>query len=156
MKSDARFGNSKHFKKSCSRCGHGKAHHHLESGRTNGRKPMRAYARRTNRPRKFSKRKLSKSRTLEPPPPPPPPPPALPPVPPALPLLNVYYECGWSDSWQFRRCMHIHPTIREAVQCGMQYRPYSYVFAVENSVPRQLNDAEDEIVNHFRFGKDAE
>jgi hypothetical protein len=35
----------------------------------------------------------------------------------------------------------------------MEYRPYSYVFAVENSVPRQLNDAEDEIVDRLRFGK---
>ena len=51
--------------------------------------------------------------------------------------------------------MHIHPTIREAVQCGMEYRPYSYVFAVENGVPRQLTDAEDEIVNRLRFGKEG-
>jgi hypothetical protein len=108
---------------------------------------MKAYARRTNRPtRKFSKRKQSKYHTVEPPPPPPTPP-AQPPAPP---FPNVYYEAGWSDSWQFRRCMHIHPTIREAVQCGMEYRPYSYVFAVENSVPRQLNDEEDEIANRLR------
>jgi hypothetical protein len=35
----------------------------------------------------------------------------------------------------------------------MEYRPYSYVFAVENSVPRQLNDAEDEIADRLRYGK---
>jgi hypothetical protein len=28
-----------------------------------------------------------------------------------------------------------------------------YVFAVENGSPRELTDAEDEVVNEFRFGQ---
>ena len=103
---------------------------------------MRAYARRTNKPvKKVWKRK--KYRTVEPPPP----------APPAPPLPNIYYEVGWNDSWSFRRCLHEHKTIVEAAKCGMPQVCGWYVFAVENSVPRQLTDAEDEIVNRFRFGK---
>jgi hypothetical protein len=107
---------------------------------------MRAYARRTSKPaRKFSKRKLSKYRTVERPSPPP--------TPPAPPFPNVYYEAGWNDSWQFRRCLHEHRTLSEAARCAMPHGCGWYVFAVENSVPRQLNDAEDEIVSRLRFGK---
>src|SRR5215831_5491743 len=112
---------------------------------------MRAHARRTNKPaRKFSKRKLSKHRTVQPPPPPTPP--AQPPAPP---FPNIYYEAGWNDSWQFRRCLHEHRTLSEAARCARPHGCGWYVFAVENSLPRQLNDAEDEIVNCLRFGKDA-
>ena len=111
---------------------------------------MRAYARRTNRPRKFSKRKQSRYRTVVPPPPPPPTPPALPPAPPSP---NIYYEAGWNDSWQFRRCLHEHRTLSEAARCARPHGCGWYVFAVENSVPRQLTDAEDEIVDRLRFGK---
>jgi hypothetical protein len=42
----------------------------------------------------------------------------------------------------------------EAAECGMQHGCGWYVFASEDGVPRQLNDAEEEIVNRFRFGKD--
>ncbi len=31
-----------------------------------------------------------------------------------------------------------------------------YVFAVENGRPRELNDAEDKVVNEFRFGQTFE
>jgi hypothetical protein len=108
---------------------------------------MRAYARRTSRPGKFSKRKPKKYRTVEAPPPPP--------TPPAPPLPNIHYEAGWNDSWSFRRCLHEHRTLLEAAKCGKPQGCGWYVFAVENGEPRQLHDAEEEIVDHFRYGKDA-
>ena len=108
---------------------------------------MRAYARRTSRPGKFSKKRKSKKyRTVEPPPPPP--------TPPAPPVPNISYEAGWTDSWSHRRCYHVHWTLLEAAECGMQHGCGWYVFASEGHVPRQLNDAEEEIVNRLRFGKD--
>src|SRR5262249_29312806 len=35
---ERRASNGRHHKKACARCGHGRAHHHLESGRTRGTK----------------------------------------------------------------------------------------------------------------------
>jgi len=105
---------------------------------------MRAYARRISRfVKKVSKRRLSKSRTLELPPPP------------APPLPNIHYEAGWNDSWSFRRCLHEHKTILAAAKCAMPQGCGWYVFAVENGEPRELHGNEDEIVNRFRFRKDA-
>jgi hypothetical protein len=47
--------------------------------------------------------------------------------------------------------MHAHLTLIEAAKCAMPYGCGWYVFAVENGKERQLNDNEDELVNHFRF-----
>jgi hypothetical protein len=68
-------------------------------------------------------------------------------------FLNPHYEAGWTESWSHRRCMHKHPTLIEAAECGMPHGAGWYVFAVEGEMPRQLTEAEDKVVNAFRFGK---
>src|SRR5215469_4366448 len=32
---------------------------------------------------------------------------------------RVFYEVGWTDSWTFRRCCHIHDSLIDAAKCGM-------------------------------------
>jgi hypothetical protein len=49
--------------------------------------------------------------------------------------------------------MHKHPTLIEAAKCGMPHGAGWYVFAVEGDMPRELTEAEDKVVNAFRFGK---
>lgn len=66
--------------------------------------------------------------------------------------LNLHYEAAWTDSWTHRHCFHRHPTLIEAAKCAMPHGAGWYVFAVNGQTPRQLTDAEDEIVNEFRFG----
>ena len=103
---------------------------------------MKSFARRANRPvKRVSKRQLRKPRTAPPPPPPGPP-------------LNpdVHYEAGWTDSWSHRRCLHLHRTLTEAAECAMPTGAGWYVLAVENGEPRQLRDAEEKLVNRYRFG----
>jgi hypothetical protein len=103
---------------------------------------MRAFARRTNRPvKRVSKRRLSKA-CAAPPPPPPPNPPLNP---------DIHYEAGWTDSWTHRRCLHKHQMLIEAAECAMPTGAGWYVFAVEDSKPRQLLDAEEKVVERFRF-----
>jgi hypothetical protein len=62
-------------------------------------------------------------------------------------FLNPYYEAGWTESWSHRRCLHEHLTLIEAAKCAMPH-----VFAVDGWTPRQLTDAEEKVVNEFRFG----
>jgi hypothetical protein len=71
---------------------------------------------------------------------------------PVNPNVNIHFEAGWTDSWSHRRCMHEHETLIEAARCAMPYGAGWYVIAVENGKPRQLRNAEEEIVNRFRFG----
>ena len=66
--------------------------------------------------------------------------------------LNLHFEAGWTESWSHRRCLHEHPTLVEAAKCAMPQGAGWYVFAVEGDAPRQLTDAEDSVVNEFRFG----
>ena len=66
--------------------------------------------------------------------------------------LNLHFEAGWTESWSHRRCLHEHPTLIEAAKCAMPQGAGWYVFAVEGDAPRQLTDAEDSVVNEFRFG----
>jgi len=66
---------------------------------------------------------------------------------------RVFYEVGWTDSWTFRRCCHIHDSLIDAAKCGMPRSAGWYVFAVENGTERELTTAEDKIVNDFRFAK---
>jgi hypothetical protein len=49
--------------------------------------------------------------------------------------------------------MHKHLTLIEAAKCGMPHGAGWYVFAVEGDMPRELTEAEDKVVNAFRFGK---
>ena len=70
-------------------------------------------------------------------------------------LLNPHYETGWTESWSHRRCLHEHQSLLEAAKCGMPHGAGWYVFAVEGDTPRELTDAEDEVVNEFRFGAEA-
>jgi len=67
--------------------------------------------------------------------------------------LNLHYEAGWTDSWTFRRCGHIHDSLVEAAKCGIPQGAGWYVFAVENGRERELSASEDKIVNDFRFGR---
>jgi len=67
--------------------------------------------------------------------------------------LNLYYEAGWTDSFCHRRCLHEHPTLIEAAECGMPHGAGWYVLAVENGKPRQLLGDEEDVVDKFRFGK---
>ena len=103
---------------------------------------MRASARKQSN--LFAKRRIPKQkrirRTTAPPPPP---------SPPLNP--NIHYEAGWTDSWSHRRCLHKHRTLLEAVECAMPQGCGWYVFAVENDQPRELRDAEEKIVNSYRF-----
>jgi hypothetical protein len=108
---------------------------------------MKAWSRkRSDRPAKkrIPERKRS-TRTA------PPPPPAPPPSPPANP--NIHYEAGWTDSWSHRRCLHRHRTLLEAAECAMPTGAGWYVFAVEDGRARELREAEEKIVNHYRFGR---
>jgi hypothetical protein len=66
--------------------------------------------------------------------------------------LNLHFEAGWTESWSHRRCLHEHQTLLEAANCAMPHGAGWYVFAVEGEAPRQLTDAEDSVVNEFRFG----
>ena len=66
--------------------------------------------------------------------------------------LDLHYEAAWTDSWSHRRCRHQHQTLIEAAKCAMPNGAGWYVFAVNEGTPRQLTDAEDAIVNEFRFG----
>jgi hypothetical protein len=66
--------------------------------------------------------------------------------------VNIQFEAGWTDSWSHRRCFHEHQTLIEAARCAMPQGAGWYVIAVEDSTPRQLRNAEEEVVNHFRFG----
>ena len=66
--------------------------------------------------------------------------------------LNLHFEAAWTDSWSHRRCLHEHQTLLEAAKCAMPHGAGWYVFAVEAGTPRQLTDAEDGVVNEFRFG----
>jgi len=68
-------------------------------------------------------------------------------------FLNPHYEAAWTESWSHRRCLHAHLTLIEAAKCAMPQGAGWYVFAVENGRPRELTDAEDKVVNEFRFGK---
>ena len=70
-------------------------------------------------------------------------------------FLNPYYEAGWTESWTHRRCLHKHPTLLEAASCALPRGPGWYVFAVDGNMPRELTDAEDKVVNEFRFGAKA-
>jgi hypothetical protein len=65
---------------------------------------------------------------------------------------SLRYEAAWTDSWSHRRCGHRHHTLIEAAKCAMPNGAGWYVFAVDARGPRQLTDAEDAIVNEFRFG----
>ena len=69
------------------------------------------------------------------------------------PSQAVTYQAGWTDSFCHRRCMHEHPTLIEAAECGMPHGAGWYVLAVENGKPRQLWKPEEKIVDRFRFGK---
>jgi hypothetical protein len=66
--------------------------------------------------------------------------------------LSLHYEAAWTDSWTHHRCLHRHQTLIEAAKCAMPNGAGWYVFAVNGEMPRQLTDAEDEVVNEFRFG----
>jgi hypothetical protein len=66
--------------------------------------------------------------------------------------LNPYYEAGWTESWSHRRSLHEHATLIEAAKCAMPHGAGWYVFAVNGNTPRELTDAEDKVVNEFRFG----
>jgi hypothetical protein len=48
--------------------------------------------------------------------------------------------------------LHEHPTLIEAARCATPHGAGWYVFAVDGDAPRQLTDAEDSVVNEFRFG----
>jgi hypothetical protein len=41
----------------------------------------------------------------------------------------------------------------EAAECAMPTGCGWYIFAIEDDQPRELREAEEEIVNRFRFGK---
>lgn len=66
--------------------------------------------------------------------------------------LNLCYEAAWTESWSHRRCMHQHRTLIEAANCAMPQGAGWYVFAVECGAPRELDSAEEDVVNKFRFG----
>jgi|ERR1700757_3003115 len=108
---------------------------------------MRAWAlKRTDRPSKRARSQRKRlTRTA-------PPPPTPPPSPPIGPNIRVHFEAAWNDSYSFRRCMHEHTTLLEAAKCAMPNGCGWYVIGVENDEPRELYDAESEVVNHFRFG----
>ena len=74
---------------------------------------------------------------------------------PLNPSISIHFEAGWTDSWSHPHCLHEHRTLREAAKCAMPHGAGWYVFAVENGEPRQLRNAEDEIVNHYRFSESS-
>ena len=65
--------------------------------------------------------------------------------------INPYYEAGWTESWSHRRCLHKHYALPAAATWAMPQGAGWYVFAAENGHPRQLDEAEENIVNNFRF-----
>ena len=65
---------------------------------------------------------------------------------------SLHYEAAWTHSWTHHQCFHKHPTLLEAAKCAMPNGAGWYVIAVNGRTPRQLTDAEDKIVNEFRFG----
>jgi len=65
--------------------------------------------------------------------------------------LDLHYEAAWTDSGSHRYCCHRHRTLIEAAKCAMPNGAGWYVFAVNGGTPRQLTDAEDQVVNAFRF-----
>ena len=69
--------------------------------------------------------------------------------------LNPHYEAAWTESWSHRRCLHEHLSLVEAAKCATPHGAGWYVFAVEGDAPRELTDAEDEVVNEVRFGAEA-
>jgi hypothetical protein len=68
------------------------------------------------------------------------------------PHYETHYEAAWTESWTHHRCLHEHPTLIEAAKCAVPHGAVWYVVAVDEYGPRQLTDAEDEVVNEFRFG----
>jgi len=108
---------------------------------------MRAWAalRKNDRPRKKLSKRKRPSRTA-------PPPPTVPLSSPIDPKIRVHFEAAWNDSYHFRCCGHEHKTLLEAAECAMPHGCGWYVIAVENDEPRGLHEAENEIVNRYRFG----
>jgi hypothetical protein len=66
--------------------------------------------------------------------------------------LNRHYEGAWTHSWIHQRCGHQHPRLIDAAKCAMPEGAGWYVVAVELDTPRELTEAEERIVNEFRFG----
>lgn len=64
----------------------------------------------------------------------------------------LYYEAAWTESWRHRFCYHTHETLIDAAKCAMPHGAGWYMLAVEGGRPRELTEAEDEVVNEFRFG----
>lgn len=48
--------------------------------------------------------------------------------------------------------MHTHRKLIDAAKCAKPHGAGWYVFAVDCGLPRELNDAEEEAVNKYRFG----
>ena len=69
--------------------------------------------------------------------------------------LNTHYEAAWTESWTHRRCEHPHETLLDAARCAQPHGAGWYVFAVEYGSPRQLTEAEDQLVDQFRFSHRA-
>lgn len=67
--------------------------------------------------------------------------------------LKLHYEAAWTESWHHRRCMHDHQDLIDAAKCATPHGCGWYVLAVETEGPRQLTDAEDQVVNRFRFDR---
>ncbi len=65
--------------------------------------------------------------------------------------INPYCEAGWTESWSHLRCLHKHYAPLAAATWAMQQGVGWYVFAAENGNPCQLDEAEENIVNNFRF-----
>lgn len=66
--------------------------------------------------------------------------------------LNLHYEAAWTESWSHRRCQHEHRTLIDAAKCAEPHGAGWYVFAVECGTPRELDAAEEDAVDKFRFG----
>jgi hypothetical protein len=64
---------------------------------------------------------------------------------------SLHYEAGWTESWTHLRCWHDHETIQAAAECASPHGAGWYVFAVEDSTPRELRQAEEDTVRKFRF-----
>jgi hypothetical protein len=66
--------------------------------------------------------------------------------------LNRHYEAAWTESFVHLRCYHEHKTLLDAARCAEE-QGYAgwYCIAVTFDQPRQLNRAEEKIVNEFRF-----
>jgi|ERR1700674_225068 len=68
-------------------------------------------------------------------------------------FLNLHYEAAWTESWSHRRCQHEHRTLIDAAKCATPHGAGWYVFAVESGTARELDAAEEDAVNEFRFGR---